>query len=146
MFYPVMLTTFLDLANGLVKDGHNDLALNALHKYDAVMPDITPGFEVADRKLLMGKMAYDLHDIILGNKLMTSVDDYVTDQLDYNYYQMKDNSSAFNPQAVQNCMYFVNGLVEITGENHQTALNDKYKAQLNDYKNKFSAALQGSGR
>ena len=43
MFYPVMVTTFLDLTQGLIKDGHPDLARKALHKFDEEMPDLIPG-------------------------------------------------------------------------------------------------------
>jgi len=143
MFYPVMVTTFLDLAQGLIKDGHPDLALKVLHKYDEVMPDINPGLEVVDRKIFFAQTAYDLHDIVLGNKFINSVDNYVTDQLDYNYYLMKDNSGEFNSRDVQYGMSFLNGLIGITsaGDIHQTALTNKLKAQIKDYENKFSAIL-----
>ena len=73
MFYPVMLSTFYDLASGLIKDGHPDLALKVLHKCDEEMPDINPGLEVVDRKIFIAKAAYQLHDIILGYKFLTSV-------------------------------------------------------------------------
>jgi predicted translin family RNA/ssDNA-binding protein len=137
-----MLTTFLDLASGLIKDGHPDLALKVLHKYDGEMPDINPGLEVADRKIFMAKTAYQLHDAILGKKFVTSVDDYVTDQLDYNYNLMKNNSGDFSPQTVQYCISFISGLADVTGENHQIALNNKLKAQMKDYETKFAAILQ----
>ncbi len=142
MFYPVMLRTFFDLAQGLIKDGHPDLALKVLHKYDEVMPDINPGLEVADRKIYLGQTAYDLHDVVLGNKFITSVDNYLTDQLDYNYYLYQNNSEAFSGRDVQYSISFLNGMISITGENHQTALNAKLKAQLTDYEGKFSAILQ----
>ncbi|MEO6977933.1 MAG: DUF2723 domain-containing protein, partial [Mucilaginibacter sp.] len=142
MFYPVMVTTFLDLADGLVKDGHNDLALKALHKFDDVMPDMTPGIEVANRKIFMAKTTYSLHDNVLGNKLMNSVNDYLTDQLDYNYNLMKDNSGAFDIRTVQYGVSFLNAMVEFTGESHQTQLTAKFNAELKDYTNKFGAVLQ----
>ncbi len=142
MFYPVMISTFLDLAQGLIKDGHKDLAIKVLHKYDEVMPDINPGLEVADRKIIMGQTAYELSDMALGNKFFNSVDSYLTDQLDYNYEQMQSNSSGFNSRDVQYAISFINGMVGVTGDNHQTALNTKLKAQLTDYEAKFSAILQ----
>ena len=142
MFYPVMLTTFLDLAQGLIKDGHSDLALNVLHKYDQVMPDINPGLEVADRKVFMAQTAYELHDLVLGNKFVKSVDDYLVDQLNYNYYLMQNSSNDFSARDVQYGISFLNGMAGITGENHQTVMNNKIKAQLADYEGKFSAVLQ----
>jgi hypothetical protein len=142
MFYPVMLTTFLDLAQGLKKDGHPDLALKALHKFDEVMPDLNPGLDVAERKIFLAQAAFDLHDMILGDKFVTSVDNYITDQLDYNYYLMQNNSGDFSARDVQYGISFINGMAGITGENHQTALNNKLKAQIKDYETKFSAILR----
>jgi len=142
MFYPVMVTTFLDLIQGLMKDGHSDLARKALQKYDEEMPDINTGLDVADRKIFLAQAAYTLNNVVLGNKFATSVDNYITDQLDYNYYLMQNNSGDFSPRDVQYGISFINGLANITGENHQTALSDKLKAQVKDYETKFGAALQ----
>jgi hypothetical protein len=142
MFYPVMVTTFLDLANGLVKDGHPDLALKALHKFDEVMPDLIPGLEVADRKIFLAQTTYGLHDNVLANKFVTSVDNYLTDQLDYNYSLLQANAGNLDTRMVQYGVSFLNGLVSMTGENHQTALNNKLKGQLKDYETKFGSILR----
>ena len=142
MFYPVMVTTFLDLAEGLIKDGHPDLALKALHKFDEVMPDINPGLDVAYRKMFMAQTAYGLHDNVLANKFVTGIDDYVVDQLDYNYNLLKNNSDNLDLRNVQFGVSVLNAMVGVTGDNHQTALNAKLAAQLKDYTNKFGPVLQ----
>jgi hypothetical protein len=142
MFYPVMISTFLDLAQGLIKDGHPDLARKALQKYDEVMPDINPGLEVADRKIVMAQTAYELNDIGLANKFVNSVDGYITDQLDYNYSLLQSNNGELNLRDVQYGVSFLNGLASLTAESHQTALANKLKVQLKDYENKFGAVLQ----
>ena len=90
----------------------------------------------------MGKTAYELNDAVLGNKLMANVDDYITDQLNYNYSLLKSNSSQLNVQTVQYGVSFINEMAAITSENHQTALTDKLKAQLKDYEAKFGPVLQ----
>ncbi|TWI94200.1 uncharacterized protein DUF2723 [Mucilaginibacter frigoritolerans] len=142
MFYPVMVTTFLDLTAGLMKDGHPDLALKALHKYDQELPDIYTGLDVADRKIILAQTAYTLHDVVLGNKFVTGVDNYLVDQLDYNYYLLQNNSGDLSVRDVQYGVSFLNGLASLTEENHQAALSAKIKAQLKDYESKFSAVLQ----
>jgi hypothetical protein len=142
MFYPVMVTTFLDLAQGLIKDGHPDLALKVLHKYDEEMPDIDNGLEVADRKIFMAQTAFELHDAVLAAKFVNSVDGYVTDQLDYNYHLLQDNSANLDTREVQYGVSFLNGLASMTAENHQTALNNKLKAQLKDYETRFAPILR----
>ena len=142
MFYPVMLSTFLDLAQGLIKDGHKDLALNVLHKYDSVMPDINPGLEVADRKIFLAQTAYELGDTSLGDKYVNSVDNYITDQLNYNNYLMQNSPDNISMRDVQYGVSFVNGMASLTEENHRTQLNVKLKAQLKDYESKFGSLLQ----
>jgi hypothetical protein len=142
MFYPVMVTTFLDLAQGLIKDGHPDLALKVLHKYDEVLPDINPGLDVADRKIFLASTAYSLHDIVLGDKFVNQVDDYIKDQLDYNYSLLQDKSVDLNSRDVQYGVSFINGLSGITNDNHRSALNKKLQDQLKDYETKFSILLQ----
>jgi hypothetical protein len=142
MFYPVMLSTFLDLAQGLIKDGHPDLALKTLQKCDQELPDLSPGLEVADRKIFIAKTAFELHDVVLGDKFLTSVDNYVTDQLDYNYYLMQNNSGDFNAQTVQYGVSFISGMAEIAAGNNQIALNKKLQSQAKDYEAKFASVLQ----
>jgi len=142
MFYPVMVTTFLDLADGLVKDGHPDLALKALHKFDEVMPDIMPGIEVANRKIFMAQTAYNLSDNVLGNKLINNVNDYLKDQLDYNYNLLKDNNNNLDVRTVQYGVQFINAMVEFTSAGHQPALSKKLSDELKDYTNKFAPLLQ----
>jgi len=142
MFYPVMITTFLDLTQGLIRDGHPDLALKTLQKYDQVMPDINNSLEIADRKIIMAQTAYGLNDVVLANKFVNSVDDYITDQLDYNYALMQSNSSDLSLRDVQYGVSFINGLASVTNENHQTALNKKIQQQLKDYETKFASVLQ----
>jgi len=143
MFYPVMVTTFLDLVQGLIKDGHPDLALKALHKYDEVLPDLNPGLDVADRKIFLAQTAYTLHDVVLGDKFANSVDNFITDELDYNYHLLQDgNTGNINLRDVQYGVSFINGLAGVAAENHRDALSKKLQDQLKDYENKFTPVLQ----
>ncbi len=142
MFYPVMVTTFLDLTTGLMKDGHKDLAIKALHKFDQVLPDINTGLDVADRKIFLAQSAYELQDVLLGDKFINSVDNYIVDQLDYNYYLMQNNAADLSVRDVQYGVSFINGMASMTAETHRTALNKKLSAQLKDYESKFSSLLR----
>ncbi|SDD26333.1 Protein of unknown function [Mucilaginibacter pineti] len=141
MFYPVMTTTFIDLAQSLMNEGHSDLALKVLHKYDQEMPDITPYIDVAGRKLFMAQLAFELHDVVLGTKLANSIDSYVTDQLDYNYHLLSTNSGGLAMRDVQIGFQLLNGLAEFTKNANQTAIYNKVDAQLKDYMKKFAPVL-----
>ena len=144
MFYPVLTSTFLDLTEGLIKDNHLDLASKALDKYNEVMPDMTNSLEIADRKIAFGQVAYKLNKIDAANKFLTSVDDYITDQLDYNYSLLQSNSISLSTRDIQFGASFLYRISTITENNHQTALNKKYSAQLKDYETKFASILQRS--
>ncbi|WEA02428.1 DUF2723 domain-containing protein [Mucilaginibacter sp. SJ] len=143
MFYPVMVTTFLDLAQNLVQEGKNDKALKVIQKYDAELPDIYPYVDVAGRKLYLTQLAYQLHDVVLGNKLAGNIDNYLTDQLDYNAYLLSQDVNSINGRDVQIGMQVLNGLVQFTKDNHQTALAAKFENQLKGYETKFRAVLGG---
>ena len=55
------------------------------------MPDINPFIDVVARKFYLAQACYTLHDVVLGKKFVTNIDDYITDQLDYDYYQIQNN-------------------------------------------------------
>jgi hypothetical protein len=140
-YYPFMENTFHDLTQGLIKDGRNDLALKALHKFDQEMPDINPNIDTAHRKLLLAQVAYKLNDKELANRYVKGIGNYLTDQLAYNYTLLKDKSEALNTNEVQFQLYVLNGLVDTTKNYQETALHNYFQAQLDDYGNKF-AVLQ----
>ncbi|MBK0378320.1 glycosyltransferase family 117 protein [Mucilaginibacter segetis] len=144
MFYPVLLTTFLDLARSLEREGHPDLALKVLHKCDDELPELNPYIDVAGRKMFMAQIAYRLNDATLGNKIVNRIDKYITDQLDYNAYLLQNNSSDMNMRDVQIGLQILNGITEFTKQGHQQALSDKLAAQLKTYEYKFSSILGSS--
>jgi hypothetical protein len=142
IFYPQLVGAFDDLTLGLVKDGHPDLALKALNKYDEVVPDITPNMLAAQIKISIADTSYKLNDELLGNKLINGVDNYLADQLDYNYYLLQNNAEEVNAQDVQFSLSFLNGMAGITRSSHQDTLNRKLIAQVADYENKFSGIMK----
>jgi hypothetical protein len=136
-FYPYMETTFHDLTQGLMNEGRNALALNALHKFDQEMPDINPTIDSAHRKLLLAQVAYKLNDKELANRYVKGIGNYLTDQLAYNYTLLQNKSEALNVNEIQYQLYVLSGLVDTTKDYQETALHNQFQAQLDDYKNKF---------
>jgi hypothetical protein len=141
MFYPVMTTTFTDLIQNLMKEGHNDLALKVLHKYDQEMPDINPYIDIAGRKIFLIQMAFQLNDVVLGTKMANHLDEYVTDQLDYNYHLLTSNDNTLSTRDVQIGLQILNGMTDFVKENNQPALFKKFDGQLKDYVKKFAPLL-----
>jgi len=57
----------MDLVQNLRQEGHPDLALKVMHKYDAMMPDIYPFVDIARNKYFLVANAYDLKDVGYAN-------------------------------------------------------------------------------
>ncbi|UOE47140.1 DUF2723 domain-containing protein [Mucilaginibacter sp. SMC90] len=142
VFYPQLVSTFSDLSAGLLKDGHPKLALNALHKYEEVMPDINPNFMAVQSKITMADTSYKLDYPKLGDKLIKSVNGYLTDKLDYNYHQLQKDTGRLSPRDVQISMSLLNNMVAVTHNSNQKELSGRLLAQLNDYADKFKSILQ----
>lgn len=141
-FYLNMEITFDDLSRGLVRDGHRDLALNAIHKFDEKMPDINPDIDTAALKFSLAQTSYSLDDLKLGNKYIISVDNFITDQLNYNYALLPDNKQAIDVRTVQLGMQLLNGMADTARRYNQLQLGNQLQQQLKGYENKF-AALEG---
>ncbi|MDB5008542.1 MAG: hypothetical protein JWP45_2935 [Mucilaginibacter sp.] len=138
-FYLNMELTFNDLAQGLIQDGHRDLALKALHKFDEEMPDINPDIDTAAQKFFLAQNAYKLDDTRLGNRYVKGVDNFITDQLDYNYSLLQNNRNGLDQRTVQIGMQLLNGMADTAKNNHQLELSTQLLVQLKDYENKFAA-------
>jgi translation initiation factor IF-1 len=149
MFYPVILSTILDLTQNLVQDNNigkslderKAMAREILRKYDEKMPDIYPFVEVARSKYFLVATAYSLNDIGYANKFVNSIDTYLTDQLNYNYYMLQNDANSVDMHTVQMGLSLLNGMAELVKENHQTALANKLQIQLKDYEGKFSSLM-----
>jgi hypothetical protein len=137
MFYPLITRLYSNLSDNLMKEGHTDLAKNALKKYDEVMPGIINSTEVAVRKFYMIESSYRLGDITLANKLANQVDDYVNNLLTYNYALLQRNETSLDNRDIQYAIQILSGLVGFTRDFKQTELNTKFSAQLKGFEAKF---------
>jgi hypothetical protein len=138
-FYLTMEYTFNDLTKGLMKDGHRDLALKAIHHFDEKMPDINPDIDTAAQKFFLAETAYQLNDQKLGNKYVKSVANFITDQLDYYYTLLPNNAEGIDQRTVQLGVQLLNGMADTTKINNEPELSKQLLAQAKDYENKFAA-------
>jgi hypothetical protein len=141
MFYPVLTTTFMTLADGLVAEGRKDMALKVLRRFDEVMPDINPFIDVAARKSYMAETAYSLSDYKLGNKFINYAYNYLVDEIDYNYSIYKDNPNRIDTRMVHFGVHLINSMAGYAKGAHQTALATKLQKQADDYGVKFASIL-----
>ncbi|HVW97439.1 MAG TPA: DUF2723 domain-containing protein [Mucilaginibacter sp.] len=141
-FYLTIERTFNDLANGLIKDGRNDLALKAIRKFNEKMPDINPDIDTAVHKYFLAETAYNLGDKTIGSNYVKGVQNFVTDQLDYNYYLLQNNKPGIDQRTVQLGMQLLDSMADTTKNNEEADLSKKLKAQLADYSNKFAVLMR----
>jgi len=142
LFYPFITTTFMNMSQNLVNEAHPELAKKVLHRYDKVMPDIYPYIDVAARKFYMADTACHLQDFKLANKMLTSIDIYLKEQLDYNYHQLQKDADTVNLRDVQLGMSLLNEMAVLGDKYKQLAVNTRVKQQLADYQNKFSPLMR----
>jgi hypothetical protein len=150
MFYPVMMTTFLDLAQDLVQQNKLDSARKVLNKYNEEMPDINPFIDVIARKFYLaqacytiyGKDNYKYQDMgKLGRTFVTNIDDYLTDQLNYYYYLEQNNGAGLSVRDVSIGIQLLAGMQDFAKAAHQNDLSNKLSAQFKDYQTKFAPIL-----
>lgn len=142
LIYPFITTTFMSMSQNLVNEGHPELAKQALHKYDKVMPDIYPYIDVAARKFYIADTACHLQDFKLANKMLTSIDTYLKEQLDYNYHQLQKDADTVNLRDVQLSMSLLNEMALLGDKYKQLAVNTRVKQQLAGYQEKFSPLMR----
>jgi len=118
------------------------MALKALHKYDQEMPDLYPYAGITQSKYWIIDTAFRLNDKTTANKYIASLDNYLTDQLDYNYYLLQNSPADVKEQNVQLEVSVLNGIAGLTKEFNQPQLSGILQAQLDDYTKKFKDVMQ----
>jgi len=142
LFYPFITTTFMNLSQNLVAEGRPDLAAKALHRYDQTMPDIYPYIDVAVRKFYLADTALHLQDLKLANKMMTSIDTYVKEQLDFNYHRLQTDADTVNLRDVQLGLSLLDEMTKLGSQHQQLAVNNRVKQHLAEYQQKFSTLMR----
>jgi len=146
MFYPVMISTFYDLGQALIRDGKNDQALKVLHRYDSELPDLNIDIRTADSQFLMLEMGYKLHDLAFTQKWADRIDYYLTDMLNYDYYQMQSNGASLNPNDIGFSIQLLSAMANLAKDNHQNALYTRLQARAKDYESKFAGLLNAAAQ
>ncbi|QHS54307.1 DUF2723 domain-containing protein [Mucilaginibacter sp. 14171R-50] len=137
LFYPLITRLYATLADNLLKEGHRDLAKNTLKKYEDVMPSTIISTELAVRKYWMSESLFRIGDTALAVKFVNQVDDYVIDQLKFNYTLFQKGDAGLNTRDVQMALSLLNSMATVTKDFKQDALSAKISAQLKDYGTKF---------
>jgi hypothetical protein len=142
LFYPFIATTFMNLSQNLAAEGHPDMALKALHRYDQVMPDIYPYVDVAVRKFYLADTALHLQDFKLANKILTSIDAYVKEQLDFNYHRLQTDADTVNIRDVQLSLSLLDEMNKLGSQQPRLVVNSSVKQHLLEYQQKFSTLMR----
>ncbi|RFZ82386.1 DUF2723 domain-containing protein [Mucilaginibacter terrenus] len=137
LFYPLVTRMYADLADNMMREGHPDMAKSALKKYADNMPENITSPELAIRKYYMLQTAFHAGDTAFGLKLMKTLDDYIMDQLKYNYAVYQQDSNNVDVRSVQLALSMLNGMNGVAKSVNQTQWATQTDAQLKDYSTKF---------
>ncbi len=139
MFYPLITRLYLNLVENLTKEGHPDLAKNALRKYMEVTPDLTPTSDAIIRKFYLCEAAYKLNEKGVADKLINQVHKHVTNTLNYNYTLYQDGKTDIKNSNIQLSMSLLNGLLPLSQKNNP-ALYKQVTQDLKNYEQKFGVS------
>jgi hypothetical protein len=142
LFYPMITSTYVELAQSLMSEGHNDLALKALRKYNQEIPDIYPNNNSLQGKYWIIDTALRLHDTSTSNKYLASADKYLVDQLDYSYNLLQSSPDDVNASNVQYELSMLNGIAGLSKQYNQAEYAGKLQDQMDDYSKKFKDIMQ----
>jgi hypothetical protein len=127
------------LVDNLEKEGHADLAKNALRKYMEVMPDLNPTSDAIIRKFYLTEAAYKVNEKGVADKLINQVHKYVTNTLNYNYTLYQDGKIDVKNSDLQLSMSLLNGLLPLSQKNNP-ALYKQVTQDLKNYEQKFGVS------
>jgi hypothetical protein len=136
MFYPLITRLYLNLVDNLQKEGHTDLAKNALRKYMEVMPNLTPTSDAIIRKFYLCEAAYKVNEKGVADKLISQVHKYVINTLNYNYTLYQDGKTDIKNSDIQLSMSLLNGMLPLSQKNNPT-LYKQVTQDLKNYEQKF---------
>lgn len=138
MFYPLIGRVYVDMLDGLIKEGKTAEAKLALNKYMDDMPSIIPVQEAAIRKYYLAESAYALGESKTGDRLLNMIDGYLVNTLNYTYNQFKDGKTDLGNNDIQLGLSLIRGMAMLAKQSStDKALSTKYTAQLKDYATKF---------
>jgi hypothetical protein len=141
MFYPLISRVYLSLIEGKMKEGKTAEAKLALNKYMAELPNFIPVQEAAIRKFYLADAAYKLGETATGDKLLTLIDDYLVNSLNFNYNLFKDGKTDLSNNDIQLGLSLLNGMVGTAKNGNRTALSVKFDAQVKDFSKKFGLGM-----
>ncbi|MFD2147146.1 hypothetical protein [Mucilaginibacter antarcticus] len=142
MFYPVMISTFIDLIDDLIAKGRLDLAANLINKFDKEMPELDVDMRTSRNKFSLAQRAFKVNNVAFATKYFNTIDNYIVDQLDYAGRQMQNHSGAFNGYDIQTAFDILYGMADATRSAHQAKLYDKYMAQIKKYEPQFASLFK----
>jgi hypothetical protein len=141
MFYPLISRVYVDMIDGLIKQGKTGEAKLALNKYMTDMPNFIPVQEAAIRKFYLADSAYKLGETATGDKLLTLIDDYLVNSLNFTYGLYKDGKTGLDNNDIQLGLSLLNGMVGIAKNGNRPGLSTKYDAQVKDFSRKFGLGM-----
>ncbi|MFM6976127.1 MAG: DUF2723 domain-containing protein [Sphingobacteriaceae bacterium] len=127
----IVVNNFNMLAQQLIKEGKTEQAKKALDKCLAIIPDKNYSLTYAIRKYYLADNLYQLKETAKANAVAEQTGEFVTNELKY-LIAISDSRGGASSNDIQLGMSLLNELIKTTGENGQTALNNKLQKQFKE--------------
>lgn len=135
MVYTI-INNFNILGENLYREGDYEKARKALKRCLEITPDKIYSLNFSIRRYAMAELLYKLGEANDANGVIESTAEYVESQLEYLYSVAKDDPDS-QARDIQIGFSILKNLVDLTAENHQTALNQKLNKSFQSIKAKF---------
>jgi hypothetical protein len=132
-------SNFARLSSTLIQQGKKDSAIQVLNKCIAVLPE--KNVPVSLINAAIGKNYYEAGDSVDGRKVLQRCYDVYSDQLRY-YTSLDVNKRKYFTNEINDGLYVLNNIVNITQRNKETTLNKVAQDAFNKYVNYYTQPPQ----
>ncbi|MDF3078338.1 MAG: multidrug transporter [Sphingobacteriaceae bacterium] len=134
----IVIKTFNQLADTLIKAGRNEDAKKVLSKSLEVVPDQNYSLYFTLYRYMEAELLYKVKEPAKADAVVESTSRYIGDELDYLYSvaRVKENLTSND---IQLGMSVLNELIRVTNANGRTALSGKLQNQFKSLESKFMA-------
>ncbi|MBC7915825.1 MAG: DUF2723 domain-containing protein, partial [Pyrinomonadaceae bacterium] len=132
----IIIKSFNQLAENLLKEGKKEEAKKTLLKLDEVVPEKNHLYYNVIHRFYTADLLYQVNEVKKANKLVEQTADYINKEVGY-LGSLAQNGDNLSSREIQIGVSVLNELIKITEKNKQAALNTKIKNQVKALESKL---------
>jgi tetratricopeptide (TPR) repeat protein len=136
----IIIKSFNQLAETLLKEGKKEEARKTLLKLEEVVPEHNHIFYNVIHRFYTADLLYQVAEVQRANKLVEQTADYLNKELNY-LGELSQNGDNLSSREIQIGVSVLNELIKTTEKHNQRALNTKLKNQVKALESKLMGAM-----